>query len=130
MPLASKSSMPLAPQLFTAQIFISPSTSHLGLWGPDLSDGNCRVSHFSRAGLPQQGLIPSGAFVTCSQPMSPMLAGQSFPTLPHLCTCDGGAHCCIAYYCSACDGRVHCWVGLLATLAKSYICWCSFAEIK
>ena len=25
-----------------------------------------------------------------------VLAGQSLPSLLHLCTCDGGAHCCIA----------------------------------
>ena len=60
----------------------------------------------------------------------PMLAGQSFPTLPLLCACDGGVHCCIACYCSTCDGGVHCWVGLLATQAKLYIRWCYFVEIN
>ena len=72
-------------------------------------------------------LVPS-SLVLNQRP--PMLAGQSFPTLPLLCACDGGAHCCIACYCSACDGGAHCGVGLSAALAKSYVRWCYFAEIK
>ena len=95
----------LALQLLTAQIFISTSTSHLGLWGPDLSDGNCKVFHFSWAGLPWWEPIS----VFCHHYQRPLvLAGQSFLTpCWELCTCDGSAHCQIAYW-SACDGRVHC----------------------
>ena len=130
MPLASESSVPLALQLLTVQIFTSPSTSHLGLRGPDLSDGNYRVSHFSRlVSLSKDRflLVPS-SLVLNQRP--PMLAGQSFPTLPLLCACDGGVHCCIACYCSTCDGGAQCGVGLSAALAKSYVHWCYFAEIK
>ena len=105
MPQASESSVPLALQLLTVQIFISPSTSHLGLRGPDLSDGNCKVSHFSWAGLPRREPIS----VFCCHYQCPLvLAGQSFLTpCWELCTCDGSVHCQIAYW-SACDGTAHC----------------------
>ena len=58
-----------------------------------------------------------------------LLAGQSFLMPLHLCTCDGGAHCCIAFLALV---MVECivWVGLSATLPKSYVRWCSFAEIN
>ena len=58
-----------------------------------------------------------------------LLAGQSFLMPLLLCTCDGGAHCCIAFLALV---MVECivWVGLSATLPKSYVCWCSFAEIN
>ena len=58
-----------------------------------------------------------------------LLAGQGFLTPLHLCTCDGGAHCCIAFLVLV---MVECivGVGLLAALPKSYVCWCSFVEIN
>ena len=36
MPRASESSVPLALQMFTVQIFAALSLSYLSLWGPDL----------------------------------------------------------------------------------------------
>ena len=127
MPRASESSVPLALQLLTVQIFISPSMSHLGLRGSDLSDGNCKVSHFSRAGLPWRELIS----VFCCHYQRPLvLAGQSF-LMPcwELCTCDGSVHCWIAYW-STCDGRAHCLVSLSAALLKLYVCCYYFIEIN
>ena len=119
MPWASESSMPLALQLLTVQIFISLSMSHLGLWGPDLSDGNCKVPHFSRAGLLWQELIS----VFCHHYQCPlMLAGQSF-LMPcwELCACDGNVHCQIAYW-SACDGRAHS-LGWPVCHPAKVVCW-------
>ena len=58
-----------------------------------------------------------------------LLAGQSFLMPLHLCACDGGAHRCIAFLVLV---MVECivWVGLSAALPKSYVRWCSFAEIN
>ena len=58
-----------------------------------------------------------------------LLAGQSFLMPLHLCTCDGGAHCCIAFLALVMVEHIV-WVSLSAALPKLYICWCSFAEIK
>ena len=59
----------------------------------------------------------------------PMLAGQSFLMLLHLCTCDGGVHHCIAFL-ALVMAECIVWVGRSATQAKSYIHCCNFAEIN
>ena len=58
-----------------------------------------------------------------------LLAGQSFLMPFHLCTCDGGAHCCIAFLVLVMVEHIV-WVGLSATLPKSYSHCCSFMEIN
>ena len=130
MPLASESSVPLALQLLTAQISLHRRrhtsvsgvlTFQTGIAGSLTSLGLVSLSK-------DQSLQVPSSLVLNQRP--PMIAGQSFPTLPLLCACDGGVHCCISCYCSTCDGGAHCWVGLSATLAKSYVRWCSFAEIN
>ena len=130
MPLASESSVPLALQLLTAQISLHRRrhtsvsgvlTFQTGIAGSLTSLGLVSLSK-------DRSLQVPSSLILNQRP--PMLAGQSFPMLPLLCACDGGAHRCIACYCSTCDGGVHCWVGLSAALAKSYVRWCSFAEIN
>ena len=71
MPRASKSSVPLALEMVTAQFSGPLSWSSLTLRGPDFRDRDRKVPHVSRAGFPQQGPISSGVFVTLSQPTSP-----------------------------------------------------------
>ena len=70
--------MPLALQMFTAQISGPPSLSYLGLWGHDFWDRDCRVPHFFRAGFPQQGPV-LGFFITSLLPTSPVVSWEELP---------------------------------------------------
>ena len=107
MPQASESSMPLALQMFTAQIFIPLLLSYLGLRGPDFWDRDCRVSHSFRAGFPQWEL-GLGFFITSSLPTSPDVSWAEVPhallSPVHLQWWSAPPHC----LSSACDGGAHC----------------------
>ena len=78
MPQASESSMLLALQMFTVQISGPLLLSHLGLWGPDIWDRDCKVLHVFRAGFPQQELV-LGFFVTSLPPTSPVVSWAELP---------------------------------------------------
>ena len=62
----SETSVPLAPQKFTAQILGPLSRSHLGHRGPDFWDRDYWVLYLFRAVFPQQE--PSLGFVTTNVP--------------------------------------------------------------
>ena len=76
MPRASESSMPLALQMFMAQI--SGPLSYLGLRGPDIWDRDHKVLHIFRAGFPQQEPV-LGFFVTSLPPTSPVVRWVELP---------------------------------------------------
>ena len=123
MPQASKSSVPLALLMVTAQYSGPLSLSSLNLWGPDLWDRDCRVPCIFRAGSLSKDrfLQVSSSLGHNQRPL--MLAGQSFLKLLHLGTCDGGAHCCIAFLALVMVEHIV-YVSLSAALLKSYVCWC------
>ena len=78
MPWASESSVPLALQMFTAQISGPLSLSYLGLWGPDIWDRDSKVLHIFREGFPQQEPV-LGFFITSLPPTSPVVSWAELP---------------------------------------------------
>ena len=127
MPRASESSMPLALQMFTAQISGPLLVSYLSLQGPDIWDRDCKVLHIFRAGFPQQEPVLH-FFVTSLPPTYPIVSWAELPNAL-LCACEGRAHCCIAFLVLVIVERIV-WVCLSAALPKSYGHCCSFVEIN
>ena len=109
--------MPLAPQKFTVQMSVPLSLSHLDLWGPDFWDRDDWVPHSLRASLGE-----NQSWASASLPMSPDVSWAEPLNAMYclLCTCDGMAHCWIAFGVLV---MVQCiaGVGLSAALLKLYI---------
>ena len=95
MPRASESSVPLAPQKFTAQFSVALSPSYLSLWGADFWDREYWIPH----SLQVDFLGENQSSASLSQPMSPDVSWAEPLSIMYclLCTCDGVAHCCIAF---------------------------------
>ena len=93
MPRASKSSVPLALQMVTAQ-YLGP-LSWSSLFFRVLTSGTGTARFLTSAGLvplsKDQFLLVSLSHGRNQHPL--VLAGQSLPSLLQLCTCDGRAHC-------------------------------------
>ena len=93
MPRASKSSVPLALQMVTAQ-YLGP-LSWSSLFFRVLTSGTGTARFLTSAGLvplsKDQFLLVSSSHSHNQRPL--VLAGQSPPSLLQLCTCDGRVHC-------------------------------------
>ena len=125
MPQASESSVPLAPQKFTAQFSVHLSPLHL-VFGV-LTSGTGITGFLTHSGL--TSLSENRSWASSSQPTSPDVSwAEPLSTMYCLlCTCDSAAHCCIAFEVLVMVQHTA-RVGLLAILLKSYICCCFLAK--